>query len=771
MLIKFKPKNRLNGFIQACFLVGMILCLKPTIALAQPIQALKFEGLIRHDAAIVKSYLPEIVGQQLNDENYKDIIQSLYDSGFFDNIQLLVDEQTLTIKVKERPTIVEIEFKGNNLIETELLTKNLKAQGIAVNRAFNQTLFNRIRRGLKTEYFNAGYYAVKIDSRIESLTRQRVKLLIEIKEGDAAKIERIDVIGNKTFSNKQLLRQFTLSPYSETSLFGEHEYQKLPLEGSFEALKNYYFDRGFAQFQILSSQVQLSPEKSAVYITLNIEEGLLFHFSGIAYTGYEKVLSKKRVDGLNEVEAGQVFSRRKILNSIENLKTALGDKGYAFADVRPNIQLDTQTKLASVTIIANPKKKVYVKRIEIIGNNASIDSVVRREMTQYEGALYVPRLVRNSEARLNRTSFFSSVSVTPRKISDNQVILTVKVKDVSTGSFNARVGFTLSGGASFGISLTESNWLGRGYNVSFNANKDSAVTQADISITDPYYTPENISLTWGLNFSETDARQLNQASYLSNRLGGNVSFGVPFNAQQRFNYGALVERTKAVCGTGFIECESFASRFREGAIKFAFTFSWNYDTRNRGIFPTKGTTHRVYAILGIPNTDIDTFEITSLSSWYFPLAADTAVLFKQRLGIIQTYSGNQAPFFDRFYTGGVTSVRGYLANTLGEQYNTADGASGARGGAFVWESRFQTLFPPFGDDNDDVDIRYGPFVDVGNVFVDPKNIDFSALRGSYGIGFLWLTPIGQITLNYAEPFNHKSSDSVQQFQFGIGSGF
>ncbi len=758
--------NKMRLFIAA-------IAIFPVLTHAFIIEDVHYKGLKRHSTETVSSYLPDIKGQETSEDLLRSIIAKLYATNFFDDIQLFQDENVLIVELLERPTIIDITFAGNELIESEQLLSTLNLQGVAKNRSFNNSLFDLIRRELRSNYINAGYYAVKVETRVEFLSRQRVNLNIEIEEGEPARIEKITIVGNKRFSDQVLANQFQLSAFDEKDLFGTSDYQKFALEGDFERLRSYYLDRGYARFNLRSSQVELSPENTAVYVTVNIEEGELYHFSGSSISGYEKVLDEGTVNDLNQIKSGDFFSRRKILRTVDDIRVALGNEGYAFAVVNQNVQIDDENKSTFVTINTIPGERVYVHRVDIEDNLVSIDPVVRRELRQFEGALYVPRLVDASLLRLNRTSFYQDVTITPRRIGVNKVVLVVRAEDQSTGAFNAQIGFTLTGGISYGFTLTEMNWLGRGDNVSFNARQDQAVTQLSLSVTDPYFTPENISFSRGVSYSETAADQLNLSSFFADRTRAFFSFGVPFNEFQRFNYGGEVEQIKIACGTGFLECELFESQNRDGALQVAFNIGWSYDSRNRGIFADSGSLHNLNAKLSIPGADIETYRLSQTSNFYFSLGDPHSFFVRLRTGITQNYNGEASPFFDRFYSGGVTSVRGYETNTLGEQYNVdIDGVSGARGGGLLFEGRFQFLFAPgVSDEEQSVSVRIGPFLDYGTVFDNFRESSVESIRGSYGVALFWISPLGPLTFSVAGTFNEQETDSRQSFQFGLGQNF
>ena len=758
------------------WIIGLLLLTLSLPSLSFTIQEIQFTGLIRLSTATAKAYVPANKRDIATPALLANTVRSLNQSGLFADVQIYTNnDDYLIIELEERPVISEIELDGNELIDDDQLLEVLKANGIARNRTFNPSLFRKIQREMRTQYFHAGYYAVRFKTMVEPLKRQRVRLVINIDEGIAARIEQINFTGNTAFTNHRLHSLFQTAPYQPTgALFGSFDYQKLAVEADFDVLKNYYLDNGYAKVSLRSSQVSLSPEQKAVYINLNIEEGALYHFSNSQIIGYEKLFTSETINKLNLIKKGAVFSRKKITKTINNIRQALGELGFAFANIRPNVMLNDQNKSAFVQFAIDPGERVYVQRVEIVGNHDTLDSVTRRELRQFEGSLYVPSLVQRSQGRINRSGYFSQISIDPRRINNNQVLLIVNVEETNTGSFNAQVGYSAVGGVRFGIGINERNWLGRGYNVAFNAHRDTAVSRASIAVTDPHFREENLSLTWQLSYTDTDASQLNQSDYLTNRILLSFNFGVPFNEQQRFQYGARAESVKLICDENFNDCNDFEQRFELQALHYSATLGWRYDSRNRAVFPTSGSRHSALSIVSIPGSDIDTIELSLDSNWYFPLFNNAALRISQQLSALDSFTDDPPPFYNRFFTGGPASIRGYATNSLGPQYNESlDGSDGATGGVGRINGSIQILIPPFFADSveQQTSLRFGPFLDYGNVFADLANIDLAEIRASYGVAIFWLSPFGPITLSASQVFNDGPEDRIERIQFSLGQNF
>ncbi len=743
------------------------------------IEEVVFHGLNRLSTATASAYMPIGKGDEASKDNLSRVVNRFNRSGLFEDVQIYGDERNvLFVHLKERPTISKIAIEGNELIEEEQLRSVLQLQGISLNRTFSASVFGRMRRELQNQYFQAGYYAVRVNTKVEYLERQRVSLLIEIDEGSAAKIEQISFTGNHSASDKLLLTAFQTQSYDpNNALLGNFEYQKFAVEGDFNAVLNYYWNNGYAKAGIRSSQVSLSPDQQSVYITVNLEEGALYHIEGSRIEGVDRILQPEQIDQINTIQSGDVFSRRKISAVVDALRKALGNQGYAYANIQTDIGFNEEKQQAFIRFIANPGERVYVHRVEITGNYATLDAVVRREMRQFEGALYIPALVQLSEARINRAGYFNRLSISPRRISNNQVLLLVEVEETNTGSFNAQVGFSLVGGVRFGIGLTERNWLGRGYIFNFSAQQDSAVTQVGISATDPYFTPENVSFTWALNYSRTDAGELNLSAFLTNRISASFRFGLPLTETQRIGYGVRFDRINLICQSEFTNCVSIDEDFPDGINSVIGVLRWSMDTRNRALFPTGGSQHTITAEPTLPGTDIQTLGIDSLSRWYFPinfLNEGSAFNITHQIRWLGSYDDSAPPFFNHYFLGGPSTVRGYRTNTLGPQYNEAtDGTTGAQGGTVSLRTNFEVLIPPFFSDSieQQSSIRFGPFVDIGNLYSSLESVDIATLRGSYGVAMLWVSPFGPLSFSIAQPFNNTPSDQTEFFQFSLGQGF
>jgi len=673
----------------------------------------------------------------------------------------------LVIKVVERPSITEVSIKGNSLIETDDFMEALGALGIKQGRIYNQTQLDRVVLDLKRRYQGQGYYAAEIAFNVEELPRNRVNLRIDVEEGKAATIGAINLVGNDTYTDDRLKPLLLLS---EKSLFGEtDEYSKPKMQADIETIKSYYLDRGFAEFDIRSNQVGLSLDKTKVFITINMTEGPQYTVSSIKYTGDTRI-STEEITKLQSIQSGDLFSRTKVIQTMNAFRDRLSEEGYAFADVKPDTVLDKENKTVDIKFDVTPKERVYVRQINIEGNTRTRDYVIRRELRQLESAPYSLSLVRRSTARLNRLGYFTRVDIDTKQASADQIDLTVKVEEQSTGSFTAGLGFSQLDGVSFNLGVAERNFIGSGNQLDFKISSSAARKSADIGLTNPYFTADGVSFGTGFYLSEIDAEELGISDYTTNNFGLRFSLGYPLSEHSRINYGLKFNSQSLICSDTFNVCNDYLIDNNENQTAAILSLGWSYDTKNAFYFPSAGQKFSVSAEVETPiSSDVSFYKLFMDEKWYYPITSDFSLSLKLGLAYGDGFgSTNELPFYERFYTGGISSVRGYEPNSLGDNYDlTIDGSDRPIGGSTRVVSSAALNFPvPFIDDSSN--IRFSLFLDAGNVYAKGDPVEVDELRTSTGLGLSWITPVGPLSFSYAKPLNYTDDDEIQQFQFNLG---
>ena len=760
-----KPKHFKYSAVSGLLfgLVGVV-----SQAHAFTIQKIEVEGTQRIGFEAINSYLPVSIGEEFSGSVIQDSIQKLYNTGFFKDVSLFERSPgILVIKVVERPSITEVSIDGNSLIETDDFMEALGSLGIKQGRIYNQTQLDRVVLDLKRRYQGQGYYAAEIASKVEALPRNRVNLKITVEEGKAATIGAINLVGNNTYNDDRLKPLLLLS---EKSILGKSdEYSKPKMQADIETIKSYYLDRGFAEFEIRSNQVGLSLDKTKVFLTINMTEGPQYRISSVKYTGDTRI-SAEEIAELQTLEHGDLFSRTRVIQTMNAFRDRLSEEGFAFAEVTPDTVLNKENKTVDIKFDVTPKERVYVRNIHIEGNTRTRDYVIRRELRQLESAPYSLNLVRRSTARLNRLGYFTSVDIDTKQASADQIDLIIKVEEQSTGSFTAGLGYSQLDGMSFNIGVAERNFIGSGNQLDFKISSSAARKSADIGLTNPYFTADGVSFGAGFYLSEVDSEELGISDYTTNNYGLRFSLGYPLSEYSRINYGLKFNTQSLVCSDSFNVCKDYLVQNDEDQTSAIVSVGWSYDTKNAFYFPTSGQRFSLSAEVETPiSSDVSFYKLFMDEKWYYPITKDFSVNLKLGLAYGDGIgSSKELPFYERFYTGGISSVRGYEPNSLGENYDLEiDGSDRPIGGSTRVVTSAALVFPmPFIDDSSN--IRFSMFFDAGNVFTKGTSVDLGELRTSVGIGLSWITPVGPLSFSLANPISYTEDDELQTFQFNLG---
>ncbi len=763
----------------------------------------RLEGLERIPDGTLLNYLPIKIGDSFDPSQSSFVIQTLYNTGFFKDVKLLNDNGVLVVRVVERPAISNISWSGNSDIEDEQLEEILSDIGIVKGRVFNPSALDKIEQGLKQQaYFSRGKYAVKIDVDVTELERNRVDIEIKISEGVIAKIKQVNIVGNSIFDDDTLLSELQLGVPGAWDFFTSmDEYAKPKLAADEETLKSYYQDRGYVRFAVDSTQVTITPDKKDIYITMNVTEGKQYRVNEVTLAGDLKV-PEDELRRLIFIANGDFFSRNQMVQGKDLLKRRLGNEGYAFAQVKVAPIINDETLEVSINYFIKPGKKVYVRRINFTGNYKTNDDVLRREIRLMEGGELSNSKLDRSKVRLQRLPYIEEVTVekSPVPGTDDMVDINIKVSERLSGSFNIGAGFSQNQGFVFNVGMTLDNLNGSGEKLAINLSRDISGQAYSVSFTDPYYTVDGISRTLSASFRSRDTSQINISNYLQNNYGLNLSFGVPLSEFDRVRLGGGFEHTEIIKGNNTVtqDVVDFIGEFNEldadraGVDGFAFLASFTHDTRNRTVFATRGNTQSILLDFTIPKSDLEFYKLTYRNKFYFPITNSVTTLLRTDMAYGGSYGDTSSyPFYERFFAGGLNTVRGYDSNTLGPKERPKD-VNGIEqnlvsiGGDIRTVASAELIFPvPFMEKAPN-SIRLSVFYDIGNVFLqngykdpnDPTNnnkinkgFEFDELRSSYGISFVWLAPIGPLRFSYAETINDQPGDDKQAFQFSIGSLF
>jgi outer membrane protein insertion porin family len=776
---------------------------------------IRIEGLQRIAAGTVLSYLPVEPGQTLDDANAQKAIKALFATGFFSNVQLERQGGILIVKVQERPSIASLTVRGNKDIKTDQLTKGLKSAGLATGQTFDRLTLDQMRQQLISQYNDRGKYNVEIEPHVTQLDRNRVAIDIEIKEGKAAKIREIGIVGNHAYTDREIRKDWESGTPNWTSWYSKNDqYSREKLSGDLTKLASYYLDRGYANFDLSSAQVNISPDKRDIYIATGIHEGDVFKISEIHLLG-TLVVPETALRRVLRIKAGQVFDRHSIELSSDAITSLLSNIGYAFAKVTPMPKIDNENRTVDLTFYVEPGPRVYVRRINFKGNTNTQDPVLRREMRQFEGSWYSQAAIDRSKVRLQRLGFFKSVNIDTAKVpgTTDQVDLNVNVEEQSSGQFQVGVGYSQVSGIILSTSISNNNFLGTGNQVSATFSKSLFLKQYQVSFYDPYLTDSGIGLGYTASVLDLNQGEQNIASFLSNSRSVSSFLSLPVSETDTINVGVGLNSTRVDLIPGYTPQVFFDQMDKIGHYTThtaPLTISYAHDTLNSFFKPTRGGRQQVGAEIALPGATVRYYKLNFSTTDFFQLpfgfvghlagtigyggllgSNNFAVQYADSDGVIRSMS---FPFYLNYYAGGASDVRGFQDNTLGPRVCSgligADGkaapsaiATGRNcptgsvffqpqpvGGAFKVLGTAELRLPFF---RDNAKASISLFTDVGNVYANYGSFSASTLRASAGISLHWVSPMGPIVISLAEPFRTQPGDKPfeERLQFNFGSTF
>lgn len=797
------------------------------------VKDIRIEGLQRVALGAALTYLPVTVGDELNSFRIAGLIRSMYSSTHFENIQVFRDGNTLLIKVTERPTISNIVFEDNDDIKDEQLQQSLSDANVVVGEPLDKTVLTSIENGLKDFFYSIGKYNADVTAIITPLPRNRVDLKLLFEEGDSAKIQQINIVGNNTFTDALLLEQVELqfdAPWWD--FLSETRYQKQKLTGDMETITSYYKDRGYLRFNIDSTQVSMTPDKSGIYVTLNVDEGEQYNISEVELIG-DLLGHEEYIKLVLPLTKGEMYNQAEVTYTEEFISKYLGRYGYAYPTVTTIPDINDEDKTVKLVLSVDPGKRIYVNRINFAGNITTADEVLRQSVSQMEGSWLSNATLESSKNSLSRLTYMENVDFETVRLpgEEDKVDVNFTVKEQPSGAFNAGIGYGDRTKLSLQAGIQQDNFLGTGKRIAFNVSTVSYQKSVQLSYTDPYFTIDGISLGGSVSYSEFDGSSANLIQYNSKQFSVGSSIGYPIDQFNRINFGLTYSSVELFQNQPFVQTTRFNNQFvdennPDAAINydsFLASVAWSRSTLNRGVFPTAGSSQRASFGVTTPNSDVNYFKTEIDGKWYFPLSRNQRWSFLARLkmGYGNGYSDADGidqilPFTQHFTAGGSDTLRGFENNTVGPRgvqvtpstvvtdpngnvilgNNSQDRISistRSLGGNAMILGGIELIVPtPFVEVDFDNSVRTSLFIDVGNVwdtefdydrykslavdnrFNDDGLIDYSdptLYRASSGLSVQWLSPMGPMVFSFSKVIQDRVGDDSKFFTFNIGQTF
>ena len=759
-------KRIILAVLLTCTFVGSPLVLASNFT----IEEIQIEGLQRLTPSQAFAELPLKVGDAVDGRSLAYATRSMFKSGYFEDISLAQEGNSLLVFVQERPAIGFIGIDGNKMIKTEELRSALGAAGLKEGEIFKRATLAQIELELERQYNRQGRYAVLVESVVNELGENRVSIDVKVNEGVTSSISHINIIGNDSYTDAQLLDLMGLQTPGLWTLFTKDDrYSREKLTADLENIRSHYLNKGYVLFNIESTQVAISADKADVFITINVTEGGQFKIGKLSIAGQYEV-EEADIWALISGSSEQIFSRENLIDAAADVRQLFGDNGFAFAEVEPVPLVNEVQKTVDVQYQIRSGKRTYVRRIDFQGNTRTGDDVLRREMRQLEGSVASMADITASKLRLQRLGFFNSVAVetVPVAGTDDQLDVEFVVEEGLTADWSIMLGYSDGEGAFWGGSVNQNNFLGTGNKMEASFSSSSSTDAYKFSYLNPYYTVDGVSRGIDLNYTKRDFSKIDVSNFATDTVGVDLRFGYPIDDASRLDFKVGYERIDLKLGSApATEAVSFVAVEGSEYKQFKTSVNWNTNTLNDYWYPTKGSSHGVNLDLALPNSDLNFYQLSYNYRNFVPINYTESLVISTgaRVGIVGAYgSTSTTPFFSNYYAGGFGSVRGFSSNSLGPK-----SASNAKplGGQLLTTASAELIFPLF---SDNPSVRTSLFVDLGNVF---SSGEFAAaeLRAAGGLNLAWLTPVGPLTLVVATPLRQKTGDLTQSTHITLGRSF
>ena len=733
------------------------------------VKDIEVEGLRRTEAGTVFSYLPIRVGDTFTDEKALQAIRSLFATGFFEDVKISAKGDVLVVTVVERPAIASVEINGTKEFDKETLKEALKGVGIGESLIFDRSLLDKAEQELKRQYLSRSKYGAQVQTRVDQLARNRVGITFNVDEGESASIKQLKILGAKDFEEEELLEEFELSTGGWMSWYSKNDqYSRQKLSGDIEKLRSFYLNRGYADFSIENTQVQIAPNKQDIFITITIKEGEKFTFGDIELSG--QLLGRDdELRSLIKMKKGETFNGELLTDSSKAIQDRLGNYGYAFANANVIPDIDREKRVVNINMAVDTGKRVYVRRMNVGGNTRTKDEVIRREFRQFESSWYDSRKIQLSKERVDRLGYFSNVDIETQPVpgTSDQIDVNMQVEEKPTGNLLLGAGISSTDSLVLSAAIQQQNLFGTGKTVGLELNTSKVNRTISFSQTDPYFTIDGVSRSFEVYNRRTDPSELNLGDYIIETTGAGLRFGYPISEFERISFGAGYEGTDLEVGPFSPDrFQRYVNDFGNSSYAVLLNAGYSFDSRDSAIAPTRGRVTRLTAEYATPLGDQEFIRTTYQEQFYFPIGKLYTLALNGEVTGGFGLGDSPYPIFRNVYAGGIGTVRGYRASTLGPR----DADNVPIGGSKRVIANAEFFFPIPGMSKDRT-FRAFTFLDAGNVFQTNEKIKFGELRYSTGVGISWLSPVGPLKFSLGVPLNREPQDETQRVQFTIGTGF
>jgi outer membrane protein insertion porin family len=724
---------------------------------------IQVDGSQRIEPETVRSYMRVKVGDPFDAAKIDQSLKSLFATGLFADVAIRRNGDVLIVDVVENPIINRLAFEGNKRLEDSVLEAEVKLRPrVVYTRSRVQSDVQRL-----LEVYRAnGRFAASIEPKVIQLGQNRVDLVFEISEGPLTGIRRIDFIGNKAFSDSKLRREIATEEsrwYAFLSTGDTYDPDRVTLDR--EMLRKFYLEEGYADFRVISAIAELTQDKRDFFLTFTIEEGERYNFGNIDIKTTLRNLDTEQLRFALSGNTGNTYNATEVEESVRELTFAVGARGFAFVDVRPNVKRNTESKTIDVSYEINEGPRVYVERINIVGNVRTLDKVVRREMELVEGDAFNTAKIRRSRQNIQRLGFFDKVEIARRRGSQqDQLQLDVSVEERSTGELSFGVGYSTTESFIGDVSISERNLLGRGQDLRLSFGLSAERQQIDLKFTEPYFLDRDVSA--GFDIFRVELDRQDRSSFDEKNTGFRLrsGFDITRKLRMRVNYGLREDEITDIDSTTSI----FIRRDEGSFITSSVGYDLTYDTRDDIFLPTEGVIIRGGQNIAGLGGDVRYLKTTLGWAFYLPITSDLVGSLALKGG--QIYGIDQdVRVTDRYFLGG-KSFRGFETGGVGPRdAKTRDSIGGNFFYVGTAELRFPLGFP------EELGVHGRAFTEFGTLtdpdVSGPGLLDTKDTRVSVGVGLSWTSPFGPIEVDLSQAVVEEDFDQEEFFRFSFGTRF